>query len=56
MFKRLFETCEAMIKAVTYLMVLVIGVAVATLAAFTVLFLSVRIGQFLWDILLRNRW
>ena len=56
MLRRLFEICEAMLRATTYMMVLLVGLSVACLGAFTIIFLSMRIGQFLWDLFLKGRW
>ena len=56
MFKRFLEIGEAMLRAATYFMVLVIGLSVACLGAFTIVFMSIRIGEFLWDFCLKNRW
>ena len=56
MIKRLFEAIEGLCQAVTYLLTLFTGLVIAGLAAFTVLFLAVRMGQFLWVALFAEKW
>ena len=56
MLKRLFEVMEAMLRAVIYLLILLMGLAIAGLGAYTILFLSLRVGQLLWELLFKRRW
>lgn len=56
MLKRLFEAVEATIRAVTYLLVLLMGVAIAALGSYTIIFLAIRIGQFLWVLIFKEKW
>jgi len=56
MIQNLFQAIEAMLRAVMYLLILLMGVAVAGLAAFTIVCLAVRIGQFLWVLIFAEKW
>jgi len=56
MIKRLFEAIEGLCQAATYLLILLTGLVIMGLAAFTVLFLAIRMGQFLWVTLFAERW
>ena len=56
MLKNLFAAIEAMLRAVIYLLILLMGLAMAGLGAYTILFLSLRIGQFLWVLILKDKW
>jgi hypothetical protein len=54
--KRLFEAIEATMRAVIYLLVLLMGLAIAALGAYTIIFLTIRAGQFLWVLIFRSKW
>lgn len=56
MIKRVFEAIEVLCQAATYLLILLTGLVIMGLAAFTVLFLAIRMGQFLWVALFAERW
>lgn len=56
MIRNCFQVIEALFKAVTYLLILVIGLAMAGLGAYTVIGLAFRAGQFLWNLVLKEPW
>jgi hypothetical protein len=56
MLKNLFDAVEALVRAVIYTLVLVIGLTAAALGAFIVIFLAFRIAQFLWVLIFRQAW
>ena len=56
MLKKMFEAIEAIFRASTYLLILVMGLSIAGLGAYTIIFLSIRIGQFLFELLFKERW
>ena len=56
MLKGLFDAVEAMLRAVMYLLILLMGAAVTALGAFITFFLAYRIGQFLYVLILKGRW
>jgi len=56
MIKRLFEAIEGLCQAATYLLILLTGLVIMGLAAFTVLFVAIRMGQFLWVTLFAEKW
>jgi hypothetical protein len=56
MIKRLFEAVEGVCQAVTYLLTLFMGAVIVTLAAYTILFLAIRIAQLLWTVLFATKW
>lgn len=56
MIKEFFEAIEALFRAVIYLLILFMGVVVATLSAYTLMFLAIRIGQFLWRVFFKESW
>ena len=56
MVKNVFEALEAMLRAVIYLLILLMGLALAALGAYLIMFLSIRIGQFLYELLLKEKW
>jgi len=56
MLKKLFEAVEATMRAVIYLLVLLMGLAMAALGAYTIIFLTIRVGQFLYELILKNKW
>ena len=56
MLQKLFEATEAMLRAAIYLLILIMGVAITTLGAYTIIFLALRIGQFFWVLILKEKW
>ena len=56
MLKNIFAGIEAMLRAVIYLLILLMGLALASLGAYAILFLALRIGQFLWVLILDRKW
>jgi predicted amino acid racemase len=56
MLKNIFAGIEAMLRAVIYLLILLMGLALAGLGTFTILFLAFRSGQFLWALILKEKW
>ena len=56
MIKSLFQAIEALLRAVIYLLILIMGLAITGLGAYTVLFFAIRIGQFLWKFILKEPW
>lgn len=56
MLKKLFEAVEAMLRAVIYLLILLMGLAMASLGAYTIMFLALRIGQFLFELIFKEKW
>ena len=56
MIKMFFQSLEAMIRAVTYLLILVIGLSAAGLGAFVIGLLAFRMGQFFYDVIGGHRW
>ena len=54
--KGLFEAVEATMRAVIYLLVLLMGLAMAALGAYTIIFLAIRVGQFLWVLIFKEKW
>ena len=56
MFKKLLNCIEAMIQAVTYLLVLIIGLTATALGAFIVVMVGYRLGQLLWFHLFKEPW
>ena len=56
MLKKLFEAAEAMLRAVIYLLILVMGLSSASLGAYTILLLAFRIGEFLWEAIFKEAW
>lgn len=56
MLKRLFEAVEATMRAVIYLLVLLMGQAMVALGAYTIIFLTIRVGQFLYELIFKNKW
>jgi len=56
MLKNMFAGIEAMLRAVIYLLILLMGLAMASLGAYTIIFLAVRIGQFLHTLIFQSRW
>ena len=56
MLKNIFAAIEAMLRAVIYLLILLMGLAMAGLGAYTILFLALRIGQFLYELIFKDKW
>ena len=56
MVTELFKKVESALRAAIYLLVLIMGVSVATLGAYAVFFLCYRSGQLLWDSIFKSRW
>ncbi len=56
MFRNLLNCVEAMIQAVTYLLVLVIGLTATALGAFFVMMLAFRLCQFMWYLIFQEPW
>ncbi|MCD4831691.1 MAG: hypothetical protein K8R02_07805 [Anaerohalosphaeraceae bacterium] len=56
MLKKLFEAIEAIFRAAIYLLILLMGLSVAALGSYTIIFLSIRLGQFLFELLFREKW
>lgn len=56
MLKKLFEAVEAILRAVIYLLILLMGLALASLGAYTIMFLALRIGQFLFELIFKEKW
>ena len=56
MLKNIFAAIEAMLRAVIYLLILLMGLALSGLGAYTILFLALRIGQFLYELIFKDKW
>ena len=56
MIKNMFQAIEALFRAVIYLLILLMGLSMAGLGAFTIFFLAIRIGQFLWALIFVEKW
>jgi hypothetical protein len=56
MFKKLFDAVEAMLRAVIYLQILLMGAAIIALGAFITFFLIYRTGQFLYVLIFKGKW
>lgn len=56
MIKNMFQAIEALFRAVIYLLILLMGLFTAGLGAFTIFFLAIRIGQFLWALIFAEKW
>lgn len=56
MLKNIFAGIEAMLRAVIYLLILLMGIAIAGLGSYTILFLALRIGQFLYELIFKEKW
>lgn len=56
MLKKIFEAVEAMLRSVIYLLILLMGLAMASLGAYTILFLALRVGQFLFELIFKEPW
>ena len=56
MLRNFLNFVEAMIRAITYLLVLVIGLTAAALGTFFVVMLAYRLMQFLWFYIFKDPW
>ena len=56
MIQSIFQAIEAVLRAVIYLLILVMGLSMAGLGAYTIVFLAFRIGQFLWELISKRAW
>jgi hypothetical protein len=56
MIKAIFQSIESMVRAVIYFLILIIGLSFAALGAYVSFFLAIRIGGFLYQLLLRRPW
>ena len=56
MIKSFFNAIEAMIRAVIYLLILIIGLTAAALGSYIVLFLAIRTAQLLWTLIFKEPW
>lgn len=56
MIKSFFKAIDAMIRAVIYLLILVIGLTVTALGSYIVLFVAIRTVQLLWTFLFKEPW
>ncbi len=56
MFRNLLNCIEAMIQAVSYLLILIIGLTATALGAFFVVMLAYRLGQLLWIFVFKESW
>jgi len=56
MINKIFQAIEASLRAATYLLILIMGLSIAGLGAFTILFLAIRIGQFLYTLIFKDKW
>jgi len=51
-----FKAIEALARALIYLLTLIIGLTATALACYFMIFLSFRVGQFLWIFLFKDPW
>lgn len=56
MIKSFFQAFESLLRAIIYLLILLIGLTATGLGAYIVLFLAIRIGQFLWVLFFKDPW
>lgn len=56
MFKRLFEAVAAMLRAVVYLQILLMGAAITALGAYVTVFAVIRIAQLLHTLIFKEKW
>jgi hypothetical protein len=56
MLRNVFNGFEAMLRAVTFLLILVIGFTLALFGSFITVFLAFRMSQFLYDMIFSHRW
>jgi len=56
MAKKIFEAIESFVKAIIFMLVLVMGMTVASLATYAVLFFAFRVAQLLWRVFFREPW
>ena len=56
MFNNIFKAIEAMFRATIYFLILLMGLSVTGFGAYTILFLTLRIGQFLYQLIFKDKW
>jgi hypothetical protein len=56
MIKNVFNGFEAMLRAVTFLLILVIGFTLALFGTYITVFLAYRMSQLLYDAIFSHRW
>lgn len=56
MIKNLFQLLESLLRAIMYLLILIIGLAATGLGSFLVVALAFRIGEFFWELILKEAW
>lgn len=56
MIKKIFEVVESFVKAIIFMLVLVMGMTVASLATYAVLFFAFRVAQLLWRAFFKEPW
>ena len=56
MIKNIFQAFEALVRAIMYLFILLIGLTATGLGVYIVFFLAIRIGQFLWILIFKEPW
>jgi len=56
MLKSLFQAIESILRASIYFLILVMGLSIAGLGTYTIIFFSIRMGQFLYELLFKNKW
>ena len=56
MVSKIFQAIEAALRAATYLLIVIMGLSITGLGAFTILFLAIRIGQFLYTLIFKDKW
>lgn len=56
MIKKIFEVVESFVKAIIYMLILIMGMTVASLATYTVFFCAFRLAQFLWLAFFAEPW
>ena len=56
MFKNIFRAIEAMVNALIYFFILLMGLTGAALGAFIVLLTAFRLAQFLWILIFKEAW
>ncbi len=56
MIKKIFEVVESFVKAIICMLILIMGMTVASLATYMVLFCAFRLAQFLWLAFFSESW
>jgi len=56
MIKSVFDGIEASIRAAIYLLILIMGLSIAAFGAFTIIFLALRLSQFLYVLFFKEPW